>query len=235
MTNEEILKTLTYYSNAEYAEKIRQQLPTDVTYQVIGTPIKTLSELARELACRNEWHSIVKQLPDYYFETILLQAFIFLKNEKDIETLFDWLRDFLKKTNCPLLCDYACLAFTAAQTWPEETLVFLNECLQSENEMSVRFAIVTLLDYFTTSDHSDTTLDIFGTINASRSAMRLKALAWGYRVCFMSFPKRTFNALKVRTPKDDTELIIQEMLATPRFTHAERESLLSLVKPFPHS
>lgn len=229
MTNKEILKVLTELSDATYAEKLKLQSSTDSLRKIIGVPTKELTEVARELVCRNDWRSIVKKLPDDYYETTLLQAFIYLRGENNNTKRIEWLRSFVEKIDSIALCDNTCLAYITARTCPEETLLFVKECLNSTREMTIRFAIVMLLDYFTTSDYADTTLELYNRIDTSHSPICRKALAWGYSVCFMSFPKRTIEALKCRIPKDETNQIIQDILTLPRITNAAHETISSLL------
>lgn len=229
MTNKEIIATLNELSDPEYAEKLQNRLP-ETSRRAMGVPPARLTELSRELAPRHDWRAIVKRLPDDLYETTLLKAFIFLNAETDKTVIFEWLKEFLTKMDSTAMCDATCLACRVLRTWSDETLTFIENCLQSKNEMTVRFGIVMLLDYFTTSDFADTTLHLYNEVNASKSAETLDALAWGYSVCFMSFPKRTLEALQERTPREDTIALVLAMIKQPRMTEATQKILLELIK-----
>lgn len=212
----------------EYREQQKKDYPADAR-QLLGIPIATLCETAREYACRKDWQEIVdSELTDATFEEVLLQVLIAGYANQNFEEAKTRIMAILPKIDSNQLCDAICLAFRTAIEYPEETLSLVEELLKVQEGYEQRFAIVLLLDYFVNSDYIDKTLTLYAAI-LPESPIVMQALSWGYLVCFLGFEAKTLTALNTSPiPQELRNHIADYILQSPRLTENQRQNILTL-------
>ena len=67
--------------------------------------------------------------------------------------------------------------------------------LKSNKEYELRFAVVTILDYYIVPDYIDEVLKRLNNINHNGYYVKM-AIAWANQVCFVKFPEKTMELLK---------------------------------------
>ena len=67
--------------------------------------------------------------------------------------------------------------------------------LKSNKEYELRFAVVTILDYYIVPDYIDEVLKRLNNINHNGYYVKM-AIAWAIQVCFVKFPEKTMELLK---------------------------------------
>ena len=66
--------------------------------------------------------------------------------------------------------------------------------LDSTQEYELRFAIVSLLDYFVTENYIERVLRILGDVKHEAYYVKM-AVAWAVSVCYVKFPELTWDLL----------------------------------------
>lgn len=228
MNRQDILDNLTQHAETDLRPRLFKDYPTTAR-PVIGVPFSYLSSLGREWARRKDWRDIVDGvLSDTTYEEVLLQAFTFGNASTDAKEAFERIRLHLEKIDSRMLCDASCLAYHAAQTWPDKMLDFLNPYLKADNDFGQRFAIVTLLDYFTTSDYIRETLKRFASVQP-HNPYAVDALQWGYMVCFQAYPYKTAATLRqAGLTVDNMKALVKRIVSSPRTNILSRQLALEL-------
>jgi hypothetical protein len=220
---ENIRKELDALVDTDYKTRLMNGYPSEAR-TVIGVPFSTLREFSREFIVRKDWKNVVDtQLGDDTFEGMLLQALITGAAKNSCSETLKWFANYLPKIDSRQLCDASCLAFHTAIDHPEETLLFIRPYLDHAEGFLQRFAIITLLDYFVTTDYIDRTLQFYATV---RPATRIAqdALSWAYEVCFLAFQQKTVYALRESTLSYNYfNSIIDRILKSPRISEPQRK------------
>lgn len=225
---ENIRKQLNALIDTDYKTRLLKDYPAEAR-PVMGVPFNSLREFSLEFVGRKDWREFVQeQLSEDTFEEMLLQALIVGTAKSSSKEALEWFAQYLLKIDSPQLCDASCLAFHPAIEYPEETLNFIHPYLESSEDFEQRFAIVTLLDYFVTTDSIDRTLSLFGDIRPTTRYAQ-DALAWGYEVCFLTFQQKTVYALRISNLSYNYfNSIIDRIQNSPRISEPQRKIVADL-------
>lgn len=228
MKHQDIIDDLTRHAEADFLERVSKDYPSKAR-RIIGVPLSYLSSMGRELARRKDWRDIVDhELSDSTYEEVLLQAFTFGNATIDAKEAFERIGLHLEKVDSRMLCDASCLAYHAAQTWPDKMLEFLKPYLTSDDAFGQRFALVTLLDYFITSDYINEALRLYASVKP-HNAYAVDALQWGFMVCFQAYPYKTAATLRqMDLNTKEMRLLVNRIVDSPRTNILSRQLALEL-------
>ena len=228
MDRQEIIKELSDHVDDDYRLKMLSNYPSTAR-PLLGVPPNYLRSMARSMACRKDWRNIVdRELTDDNYEEVLLRFLTAGSVPVEADEAFERTRDHLQKIDSRALCDASCLAFRMAAMQPEKTLDFLKPYLNADDEFGQRFALVTLLDFFTTSDYIHNTLKLYTQVKPN-NANAVDAIEWGYMVCFQSYPYKTTTALQQSgLPSETVNAIIDRIISSPRTNVLFRQLAMDL-------
>lgn len=163
------------------------------TEHILGVRLPALRKMARKLAKENWLENLARCTQDS-FEEIMLQGFIIGYAKAPLPEILEQTAAFLPKINNWSVCDSFCITLKAAGENPAEFWDFLQPCLQSGEEFTVRFAIVMLLDYYITPEYIDRLFPIFDGISHEGYYVKMAA-AWAVSMCYVRFPEKTESYL----------------------------------------
>ncbi len=103
------------------------------------------------------------------------------------------IKSFLPHINNWAICDSFCKKFGAIKNNKEEFLNFLEECIKSNNEYYIRFAIIMLKTVYI-DNNIDTVLTILDDVKHDGYYVKM-AIAWTLCDCFIKFKEKTMNYL----------------------------------------
>ena len=124
----------------------------------------------------------------------MLQGFIIGYAKAPLPDILEQIAAFLPKINNWSVCDSFCITLKAAGENPAEFWDFLQPCILSGEEFTVRFAIVMLLDYYITPEYIDRLFPIFDGISHEGYYVKM-AVAWAVSMCYVKFPEKTESYL----------------------------------------
>ena len=163
------------------------------TEHILGVRFPALRKIARKLAKENWLENLARCTQDS-FEGIMLQGFIIGYAKAPLPDILEQIAAFLPKINNWSVCDSFCITLKAAGENPAEFWDFLQPCILSGEEFTVRFAIVMLLDYYITPDYIDRLFPIFDGISHEGYYVKM-AVAWAVSMCYVKFPEKTESYL----------------------------------------
>lgn len=80
---------------------------------------------------------------------------------------------------------------------------FLQEYLKSKKEFELRFAIVTMLNYYITEEYIESVLKILNNVKHEGYYVKM-AVAWAISIAFIKFPEKTMKLLENNNLDDFT-------------------------------
>ena len=197
MTREELRNTLFELADAGYKEFNDKLVPG--TGATIGVRIPKVRETARK-AAKGEFRRLLTELLEapedsLYQEERMTVGMIIGYAAMDFEERTEWLDRYIPRINSWAVCD--CGNSTMKFFLKEQERGFAYVCgwLKSRKEYELRFAVVTLMEYFTNETYIDRLLEIYAGIRHEGYYVKMAA-AWAVSVCYVKFPEKTLALLK---------------------------------------
>ena len=199
MTRQQILQQLQSMTDAGYKE-FNDRIANCNTAPSLGIRIPALRQLAKE-AARDDPASFLDELegtPELYQEEHTLWGMVIgLAKFDDAERerrLDRWVPGILSWADCD--CGNSTLKFMSKD--PDRWFAYCAKWLESSREFELRFAIVTLMQYFIREPYIDRLLDIFSADHGDAYYVRM-AQAWALSVCFVKVRDKTLTRFQART------------------------------------
>ncbi len=225
-------------------EKIRKQL-IDVTDEfnrslvpgdnstMLGVRVPRLREFAKSMARENglEYVNAVKEQEKQgkvYHEELLLHGMIIGYMKCSLDERKKLLDDFVPVIDSWAVCDSSCMTYKFMKKDMDLWFEYLMKYLDSTQEYELRFAIVSLLDYFVTENYIERVLRILGDVKHEAYYVKM-AVAWAVSVCYVKFPELTWDLLAGNQLDDIThQKSIQKIRESFRVSKEEKERLNTL-------
>lgn len=191
---EEIEQRLINLSDEEY-KSFNSKLCPDTKKEMLGIRIPKLRVLAKELVKENIWEEFLKDVKDKYFEEIILQGFVIAYSKKTLEEKFDYMRSFIPKMDSWAITD----TFTPTLKVKEKDLKiywdFILPYVKSNKEFEIRFAIISMLDYFITDQYVDNVIKILDNITHEGYYVKM-GVAWTLAEIGIKYNEKLMDYLK---------------------------------------
>jgi len=179
-------------ADADYQRFSASLLPG--TERVIGVRLPALRKMAREIA-KGDWRAYLKTAPGDYFEEVMLQGMIIGCAGCGAEETLCHVAAFVPKIENWSVCDSFCAGLKFAKDNKERVLLFLQPYFRSAREFEVRFAVVTLLNFFIDEEYIQRVLCLLDEIRHDGYYAKM-AVAWALSLCYVRFPAQTTAYLK---------------------------------------
>jgi 3-methyladenine DNA glycosylase AlkD len=191
----EIREELEKYRDSKYADFSGGLIPGE--RNIIGVRLPQLRKIAKKLA-RGDWRACLDSPePDVYFEETLLRGLMIGYIKCDFSGKLDILRGFIPRIDNWSVCDSTVTGlhdFSEPEN-REKAWDFIVPYFKSEHEFGMRFAAVSMLDYFIDGDHIDRDLELLDTLG-EKPYYTMMAAAWALSYCYFSFPEKTLSYLE---------------------------------------
>ena len=175
------------------------------TGDTIGVRVPEVRALAKVIA-KGDFRRFLEEMeaaePEgFYQEELMIQGMVIGYAEMPLEERFYHLDQYVPRINSWAVCD--CGNSTLKFLKKEQTQGFSYVCkyLDSDKEYELRFAVVTLMEYFITETYIDRLFSIFSQIRHDGYYVKM-AVAWAVSVCYVKFPEKTLNLLKKQSLED---------------------------------
>lgn len=189
---EKIQRKLQEAADVEY-KKFHQSLVPGLT-SMLGVRMPRLREIAKE-AAKDDWKDSWEQLDDGCYEELMIKGMLIGYGHLDREEQEQYLRAFVPKINNWAICDSCCTTWKFMKQDQEFWYDVLEEYLNSEREYEVRFALVSLLDYFVKEKFLERIFYVLDCVHHEAYYVKMAA-AWLLSVCYVKFPSETWKYLE---------------------------------------
>ena len=210
---------------AEEDYRIFTQKLTPGAQHVLGVRLPMLRKIAKELL-KGDWRAFLALAKDTTYEEIMLQGMVTALAKCPIEEQIPYAAAYIEKINTWALCDVFCGDWKAAAKYPLAVRAFLTPYLNSGEEFKLRFAVVMLMNYFTTPQAIDDTLACLKQIKHEGYYVKM-AVAWAISVAYVRQKEKTLALLKEQCLDPFTQnKAIQKIRESRRVDKAQKERLL---------
>lgn len=184
-----VLNELFKYADVEYKTFHKKLIPNVSEEKIIGVRIPQLRKIAKCLDNNDfGW--------DYY-EEIMLHGFYIGYKKLDLPQRLNMLDEFIPKIDNWAVCDCVCSTLKFVKKNQAEFLDFLQKYMYSDKEYDVRFAVITLMDYYLDDEYIDYTLNYLKNIRSEYYYVNMGA-AWAFCTAFSKYKDKVLPLLENR-------------------------------------
>ncbi len=160
---------------------------------ILGVRLPLLRKIARDIA-KKDWRAYVNTAPTGCFEEVMLLGMVIGYAKADTEEKLSLVARFVPFITNWSLCDSFCTGLTFTKKNRETVFEFLQPFLESNEEFTIRFAVVMLLSYYIDEVWIDRLFPLLDTVRHEGYYVRM-AVAWAVSICFVKYPEKTFTYL----------------------------------------
>ena len=189
------------------------------TNNIIGVRIPILRNYAKKINGSIDIWSIKNE----YYEEIMLKGML-IGLEKDLN--YNDIEKFIPLIDNWAVCDVFCAGLKKVKKDKQKMWDFLLKYIYSSKEFEVRFAVVTILDFFIEEEYIDEILKILQKVKQDGYYAKM-AIAWCYSICFIKFYEKTKSCFEQMKEKDKFiyNKSIQKAIESYRLTKEQKEVL----------
>lgn len=222
---EEILNLLINEKDDKYKDFNFRIVHTVPYERMLGVRTPAIKKLAKKLRSTHLEEEFIKELPHYYHEENNLHAALIVQN-KNIDEVFAMLEEFLPFIDNWATCDM--LTPKVFSEYPDAVHEKCTEWLKSNRTYTVRFAIVTLLNFFLDENFDPADLAMLAELRSDEYYINM-ALAWYFSFALI---KQYDAAVKLLTERKLSDFVhnktIQKAVESFRIPQEKKIYLKSL-------
>lgn len=174
---QEIIDALFAMQDTGYRDFHARLVPTLPKEAIIGVRTPMLRKYAKQLGNTPLAAAFLKELPHKYYEENNLHAFLISAQTKDFEWVLTQVEAFLPYIDNWATCDgFSPKIF---HKYPEEIYQKVMQWLQSPHTYTVRFGVVTLLQFFLDEHFRPESLTLLSQLQTEEYYINM-AIAWFY-------------------------------------------------------
>lgn len=213
-------------SAEEKYKKFHQSLVPGLT-NVLGVRMPKIRELAK-WASKQDWQAEWNELSNDSYEELMIKGLLIGYGKLNQEEQTTYLKEYIPLINNWGICDCCCSTWKFMKKDQAYWFAFLQPYLESENEFEVRFAVVSMLDHFINDTYVKLLFQAFDEIRQEGYYVKM-AVAWAVSICYIKYPKETWEYLEMKTLDDFTHnKAIQKIRESYRISKEEKDRLLEL-------
>lgn len=194
---------------------------------MLGVRMPKVRELAK-WASKQDWQSEWDDLSNDCYEELMIKGLLIGYGKLSQEEQTAYLKKYVPLINNWAICDCCCSTWKFIQKDREYWFDFLQRYVDSENEFEIRFAVVSMLDYYITDDYIEQLYDIFDSITHDGYYVKM-AVAWAVSICYVKYPKLTWDYLEKKSLDSFTHnKAIQKIRESNCVSKEEKDKILEL-------
>lgn len=223
MQREEIRDQLLAMAEPEYRAFSTNLLPG--SFEILGVRLPALRRLAKDIA-KGDVKAYLQKKPGGYHEERLLRGLVIGTLKEDPQTILRYVAEFVPEIDNWAICDSFCSALKITKQHKDLVWEFLKPYFIAEEEYSVRFAVVMLLNYYIEEDRMEEVLNTLLSVRCQAYYAKM-AVAWAISICMGKDPEQTLRFLD-RNPFDD--FTIKKALQKSMESYRVSESTKSIIR-----
>lgn len=194
---------------------------------MLGVRMPKVRELAK-WASKQDWQSEWDDLSNDCYEELMIKGLLIGYGKLSQEEQTAYLKKYVPLINNWAICDCCCSTWKFIQKDREYWFDFLQRYVDSENEFEIRFAVVSMLDYYITDDYIEQLYDIFDSITHDGYYVKM-AVAWAVSICYVKYPQLTWDYLEKKSLDSFTHnKAIQKIRESNCVSKEEKDKILEL-------
>ena len=213
----------------EFYKNFHSKLVPDCAHKLIGVRVPKVKKIALSAVKSND-----KAICDFlsethtFYEEFMLHALLINHISTSIEETFYHLEKFLPQIDNWAVCDSLVSSLKIFNKHPKIVLEKVKEYLKSKSVYTVRFGIVTLLNYFLDGNFTDEILPLALSVDSENYYINM-ALAWLVSIGLVKQYDKTIPHLESKNlPKFIHNKAIQKAIESYRISNEKKEYLRTL-------
>ena len=175
MEKEHVQQRLWELQDLKFREFNAKLIPNIDKERVIGVRTPELRKIAKELVKSGAWKAFLEELPHTYHEENLLHGYILGTIKEDFEQVMGYLENFLPHVDNWAVCDT--ISPKIFKRYPREVYEKIKSWINSDHEYTVRFGVVSLLQFFLEEEFRPEMLQLVTDIHREEYYINM-AIAW---------------------------------------------------------
>ncbi|MCQ4021576.1 MULTISPECIES: DNA alkylation repair protein [unclassified Ruminococcus] len=163
--------------------------------KIVGVRVPKLRLLAKEIAKADNWREFLRCESRGLYEEEMLKGIVIGMAKCGIDERLSLVKEFVPHIDNWAVCDIFTGGLKVFKKNRELILPYIEQCLLSNEEFTVRFAVCMLMDYFVDDEYIDLTLDRISEIKRTDYYVMM-ARAWALSVCFIKYREKTLELFK---------------------------------------
>ena len=194
---------------------------------IIGVRLPILRKIAMRIA-KEDWRTYLQSAKSDYLEEILLQGLVIGYVKSDIEELLIVVANYIPLIDNWSVCDSFCCGLKFTKDNKERVWEFLQPYLWSDKEYAIRFGVVMLIDFYTTTEYAPLVFKHFDRIKHSGYYVMM-AVAWAVSMYYIKLPEQTMVYLKNNQLSDVTyNKALQKITESLKIDQETKEMIRSM-------
>ncbi len=186
---DKILKTLKEKGEPSYKKFNESLIPGEINSYGVRSPY--LREMAKEIS-KDDWREFLKVVRNDSHEERMIHGMVIGCAKCDFQEKLGYIKAFVPEINNWAVCDSFCAGLKDVKKHLPRFLEFLAPYMNSSEEFKLRFAIVSLMDFYINDEYIDMVLEFMARVNHEGYYVKMAA-AWGLSVCFVKFREKTLE------------------------------------------
>lgn len=172
-----IINKLMKYKDDKYKAFNAKLVPNIDIDNIIGIRIPNIRKLAKEIKDEDYIDTFLNELPHKYQEEYILHGLLLSIKYKDINILLNKLDTFLEYANNWVITDT--ISPKLFKKYPDIVYEYIVKWINSNHEYKIRFAIVSLLQFYLDDNYNKKILTLVKNIKYNSYYVNM-AIAWFY-------------------------------------------------------
>lgn len=223
-----IEENLVSMSEEKFAAFQKKLIPGEE--KILGVRTPKLRALAKNLA-KGDWRQYLAEAKNSSMEETMLQGFVIGYAKMELQERLKYVAAFVPKIKSWAVCDMFCSNLKSFGENKEVVFDFLKPYLVSKEEFYVRFAVITLMDYFICGEYIGRVFGILDNVKHRGYYVKM-AVAWAVSMCFVKFPEKTYVYLESNSLDDFTyNKSLQKIIESYRVSSEDKEKIRKMKRP----
>ncbi len=182
-------------ANIDNNYKLFQQKICCTKYPILGIKIPLLRKIATNLLKKYNYQDILNNLTNNSYEEVMLKGLIIANCSIDYEKKLTLIKNFLPLIDNWAICDIFVGELKFIKNNTAKFLKFLKPLFNSKKEYTLRFAIVSLLNYYINDEYIDLVLNKCLEIKSDYYYVKM-AISWTLSISFTKYFAKTLKFMQ---------------------------------------
>lgn len=224
---DKILNKLIELQDIEY-KKFNQKLCPDTKREMLGIRVPILRNLAKEILKNNDydWEKFIKNENTKYFEEVLLQGFIIGYCKLEFAKKLEYIKMYVPRIDSWAISDTFVPTLKIKEKDLEKYWDFILPYIKSEKEFDVRFAVISMLDYFINDNYVDEVIRLLDKIKHEGYYVKM-GVAWTLAEIGIKYNEKLMKFLENKNNLDKFTYnkTLQKMIESYRINDSQKDVL----------
>lgn len=222
----EVIEKLIELKDEKYKE-FNAGLCPDTNKEMLGIRIPILRKLAKEILKENDnWEEFAKKENVKYFEEVILQGLIIAYSKMELKEKEDYIKRFVPRIDSWAINDTFVPTLKIKDKDLKEYWNFILPYTKSDKEFEVRFAVISMLDYFITDEYVDEVLKELNNVTHEGYYVKM-GVAWTLAEIGIKYNNKAMKYLKGKNNLDKFTFnkTLQKMIESYRIDSDQKDLL----------